>query len=380
MKRVAGIISFLLALLPVNAAFAVDGEYVTYGGHDATVAAFQYIALFFANVEYGGLIFTIATIGLAVGTFNAFATTSGRDGNRITFWVITFLFGAGLFTAFVLPKGRVFVYDPVVNETTTVVDVPDGIVLIANLASNFQETAVAIADTASPRLYEDTANGSIFDLIRKTFTSNNPIADEFVWQSTKSYFTDCVSLATRMPLTGLTTDELRNSSTDLVASFAKANLVSLFTTTFSAAAPGGTTATCNAAWATLQPQITNVATYTAFEDALCSDAGFDPGSVTQRARCTALMDEVPTLFAGAGDRYSYLRGAALAQAMEEAMADVNPERAIAAETSRRYIEQSAGVFSVAQEYGPFIRSAFFAAAISTLPLLFLFLMRSKSVV
>ncbi|MEM6415493.1 MAG: conjugal transfer protein TraG N-terminal domain-containing protein [Pseudomonadota bacterium] len=364
----------LSVLSPSAPAWAIDGEYVTYGGFDATVSAFQYIALFFGNGEYGGLIFTIATIGLALGAFNAFISNSGRDGNRITVWVITFLFGAGLFTAFIVPKGRVFVVDPVLNAAATINDVPDGIVLIANLASNFQETAVTIADTASPRLYQNTANGALFDIIRKTWTANNPIADEFIWETTKSYFIDCVSIATRMPLTGLTTDELRNSSTDLTATFAKAALNSVFTTTFTSANPQGVTATCAASWTALLPQINNVATYAAFEDAVCSGAGFDPADANQRTRCTSLLDETPALFGAAGDRYSYLRGAALAQAMEEAMADQDPERAIAAETNRRFVEQAGGFFVTAQEYGPFIRAAFFAAAISTLPLLFLFLM------
>ncbi|MEL6277294.1 MAG: conjugal transfer protein TraG N-terminal domain-containing protein [Pseudomonadota bacterium] len=356
-------------------AAAYDGEYVTYGGFDAVVEAFRYIALFFNHTEYGGLVFTFASIGFALGAVNAFFR-SNRDVTQFIIYAVAFIFGAGFFSAFVLPKGNVNVFDPTRNATATVAGVPDGIVIVATLASNIQETAVFIADAASPRLYQDTANGTIYDVVRASLGAGDPFANQFLLESTKAYYLDCVSLATRLPGTGLTVDELKNTSTDLIASFAKAQSESNFTVLYSSAAPGGATASCTAAWAAIEPQLSGAATYAAYEDAICTQADFDAADPVQKARCQVVMDEIPVaLFQqAAGDRFSYMRAAALAHAMEEAMADINPERAIAAETNRRFAEQASGFFVIANEYGPFIRAAFLAAALSTLPLLFLFIM------
>lgn len=375
MAKHAPALAVLLALSLGSTAHAYDGEYVTYGGFEAVVEAFRYIALFFNHSEYGGLVFTFAAIGFAIGAVNAFFK-SNRDVTQFILYAVAFAFGAGFFTAFILPKGNVNVYDPTRNATATVGGVPDGIVIVATLASNIQETAVAIANAASPRLYEDTANGTIFDVIRASLGAGDPFANQFLLESTKAYYMDCVSLATRIPSSGLTTDELKNTSTDLVASFAKAQSDSNFTVVYSAANPGGATASCRESWTQIQPQLASAATYAAYEDAICTQADFDAADPAQKARCQVLMDEIPiALFRQlAGDRYSYMRAAALAHAMEEAMADVNPERAIAAEANRRFAEQASGFFVIANEYAAFIRAAFLAAALATLPLLFLFLM------
>lgn len=374
-KRGTGLVAGGLGLVSAPAAFAYDGEYVTYGGFDAVVEAFRYIALFFNHAEYGGLIFTFAAIGFALGAVNAFFK-SGRDVAQFVVYAVSFLFGAAFFTAFIIPTGNVNVYDPTRNATATVAGVPDGIVIVADLASNIQETAVVIANAASPRLYEDTANGTIFDIVRQSIVGGDPIANEYVWASVKEYYTDCVLLATMLPATGLTIDELKNTSTDLVASFAKARSDGNFTTLYTAAAPGGTGVTCTAAWNAIEPQLTSAATYAAFESAICTRADYDVANAAELARCQVRLDEIPVaLFKqAAGDRNSYYQAATLAAAMEEAMADISPERAIAAETNRRFQEQAAGFFVIANEYGPFIRAAFLAAALSTLPLLFLFLM------
>jgi hypothetical protein len=355
-------------------AAAYDGEYITYGGFDAVVEAFRYIALFFNHAEYGGLIYTFAAIGFALGAVNAFFR-HGRDVAQFVQYTVSFLFGAAFFTAFILPTGNVNVYDPTRNATATVPGVPDGIVIVADLASNLQETAVTIANAASPRLYEDTANGTIFDVVRQSIVGGDPLANEFVWSSVKEYYTDCVLLATTLPAFGLSIDELKNTSTDLVASFAKAQSDGNFTTLYDGANPGGAPVSCRQSWTAIQPQLTNAATYAAYEDAICTRADFDTANAAELARCQARLDEIPVaLFAqAAGDRNSYYQAATLAGAMEEAMADINPERAIAAETNRRFQEQASGFFVIANEYGPFIRAAFLAAALSTLPLLFLFI-------
>ena len=369
----AGLLAAATALFAGPAA-AIDGEYVTYGGFEPTVAAFRYIALFFSHGDYGHLVFIIAAVGFAAGAILSYLKAT-RDPAVFVRWGLTFLVGAGLYLSFITPRGNLFIYDPVKNATETVAGVPDGIVLVASLANMFEQVAVDIADTASPRLYQDTANGTLFDIIRKSTEGDKPISDQFLWESTKSYFLDCVRLNSRLPATGLSIEELKHTSTDLVATFAKGVSPSNFTVVYSAAAPNGTPETCTDAWAAIQPDLVDQTTYTDFIDGLCRSAGFDASDALQKVRCETLIDQVPAeAFNQVGDRFSYVRAAALSWAMQEAMADANPERAVAAETNRRFITQAGGLFVTAQELGPFIRAGFLAAAVSTLPLLAMFLM------
>ncbi len=372
-KRISLSLGAFLAGFP-TLAVALDGEYVTYGGFEAVENAFRYIALFFSHTEYGGLAYTITAIGFGLGVISYYFR-SGRDPSQFVGQMIVLLVGIAAFTAFILPKGNMNIYDPVKNATTTVAGVPDGIVLLADFSSNIQETGVAIANASSPRPYEDTANGTIFDLIRASLGAGDAAGNEFLLESAKDYFVKCVRPATTRASSGLTIDELKNTSTDLVVSFAKAADDAHFSTVFSPVDPGGTTHTCRAAWAIIQPDLVAAATYAAYEDAICTRADFDVADPAQKARCQVIMDEIPAeLFNHlAGDRFSYMRASFLAYAMEEALRDINPERAIAADTNRRIFEQGAGFFGVSNEYGPTIRAAFFGATLTILPIILLFL-------
>lgn len=375
MNRASRLGLFIVLFFAPGAAIAYDGEYVTYGGFEAVVNAFQYVALFFNHSEYGGLVFTIAAIGFALGVINAFFR-GGRDAAAFITHLIMLVVGAAFFLAFVGPKGNMNIYDPTRNATATVAGVPDGVNIVATLASDIQEIGVTIANTASPRLYEDTANGTIFDLVRASIGAGDALSSQFLLESTKDYFVKCVRPATTRPASGLTLDELKKTSTDLMASFAKAADDAHFSVVYTPADPAGTAQTCRDAWSLIQPQLAAAATYASFEDAICTRSDFDAADSNQKTRCQLLMDEIPAeLFnqAGPTDRFTYLRAAGLAYAMEEALRDINPERAIAADTNRRFVEQGSGFFVIANEYGPFMRAAFLAAALGTLPLLFLFL-------
>ena len=365
----------LLATVAVSApAIAIEQDYVTNNGITQLSAAFRYIALFFSNDDYGGLVYVAAVIGFVVS-----ALISVRHGNKddrtMGNWLLAFGISVGLYTAFIIPKGTIHIYDKTLNAYEPVSGVPDGIIIIAGLTNTIEQVAVEIANTVSLTPYENTAGGIVFELIRATFKSERPIDDEYLWENLKSYYIECGQVAAVIPGSGFNMNELNRRSANLLTTFANAQSSAVSIVYKTEANPVGTLTTCTDAFTQIQAELNDPTTFTSMIDGMCSSVGFDTSNAAQLSQCQSIMDDIiPNIFEQTGDRLTYLQSAAIAMAIQDAAADLNPERAIAQETNRRFIIQGVGLFSFAQEYGPAIRAGFLAAALTTLVVTTLFLL------
>ena len=362
----------LVTLLAVPA-HALEMEFVTFNGFNQTVNAFRYIGLFFSNNDYGGLVYIAAVVGFAAAAVRA-SMNDYREERTLKNWFFMFLLGAGIYTAFIVPKGTVHIYDRTLNAYEPVAGVPDGIVLLAGLVNLGEQVAVDIANTSSPVPYENTAGGIVFELVRNTYRSDQLLDDEYLWENIKSYYLECGQIAAALPGTGFNLNSVNRNSTDLLQTFAAAQSNAVEFPYRSEADPQGTLTTCTDGYNQLRASLADPTTYNALIASLCGSVGFDVSNAAQSSQCNTIMDEIiPTVFTGSGDRITYLRSAALALAMQDAAADENPERAIAQEASRSFSTQSFGLLGFAQEYGSSIRAGFLAASMATLPLTMLFL-------
>jgi len=352
---------------------ALEYEFYTNNGFSPIVNAFEYIALFFSHEDYESLMYLSALLGLAIASM---VSTSRNDPKDKTMgnWAVMFMAGVGLYTSFVIPKGTIHVYDETLNEYQPVTGVPDGIVLIAGLTNLIEQIAIDIASTSSPVPYEDTAGGIVFDLVKETFDGGQVIGDEYLWQNIKTYYLECGQVAASIGGSGFNYNALKKGTTDLWTTFAAAQSNAVDMVYVSESDPTGTLMTCTDAYNAMNPTLSGITPYNDFEQAVCRSVGFS-NTLTARGRCIELIDSIlPTVFEETGDRIVYFRSAALAMAMQEAAADINPERAIAQETHRSTMTQSLGMIGYAREYGQTIRAGFLAAALSTLPAVFLFLL------
>ena len=161
-------------------AYALEMEYVTFNGIDQMENAFRYIALFFSNDDYGSLVYIAAVVGLAAGAVRS-TMNDYREERTLRNWFFMFLLGAGIYLAFIVPKGTIHIYDRTLNAYEPVAGVPDGILLVAGLTNLAEQVAVDIANTSSPVPYENTAGGIVFELVRNTFRSTQPFDDEYLW-------------------------------------------------------------------------------------------------------------------------------------------------------------------------------------------------------
>lgn len=375
MKHMAGLLLVGLAavLTPATAAHALEMEYITFNGFTQVVTAFRYIGFFFSNSDYGSLVYIAAVVGFAAAAIMA-SIKGYREEGTFKNWLLMFGLGAGIFAAFITPKGTIHVYDRTLNAYEPVTGVPDGIVLLAGLTNLAEQVAVDIANASSPTPYENTAGGIVFQLVRNTYRADQPLDDEYLWENIKSYYLECGQIAAALPGTGFNLNAVNRTSTDLLATFANAQSNAVEFPFRSESDPQGTLTTCTDAYASIQTALNDPSTFSSLVTSLCGSVGFDTSNAAQAAQCNTIMDEIiPTVFGGAGGRLVYLRSAALALAMQDAAADENPERAIAQEANRAAVTQGLGLLGFAQEYGQSIRAGFLAASMATLPLTMLFL-------
>ncbi|MFC3052358.1 conjugal transfer protein TraG N-terminal domain-containing protein [Kordiimonas pumila] len=368
------LIALLWLILALSPAHAVEQDYITYGGIHALSAAFRYVALFFSNGDYGGLVYITAVIGFVVSAFVSIRH-GGRDDRTIGNWLLTFAMSVGLYTAFIVPKGTIHIYDRTLNAYEPVSGVPDGIILVAGLTNTLEEVAVDIANTVSLTPYENTAGGIVFELIRSTFKTERPIDDAYLWENIKTYYIECGQVAAALPGSGFTLNALNRTSTNLLSTLGNAQSAAVAVPYRTEADPVGTMTSCTDAYGLIQSALNDPATYTSVVAGLCRSVGFDTADAGQLGQCHTILDDIiPDIFGQVGDRLTYLQSASIAMAIQDAAADLNPERAIAQETNRRFIIQGVGLFSFAQEYGPAIRAGFLAAALTTLVVTTLFIL------
>ena len=122
-------------------------EYYTYNGFDAVVPAFQKVALIFGDSNYQSLLFCVLTAGFA---FGALAMVMKALGGRFTpaAWAAPIAMGFIIYTAMIVPKGTLHVYDPVKNEDQAVGGIPDGVVMLAGILNRVERAFVDMIYTA----------------------------------------------------------------------------------------------------------------------------------------------------------------------------------------------------------------------------------------
>ncbi len=351
---------------------ALEDDFITFGGIDSLASAFRYVALFFSNDDYGGLVYIAAIVGFAVAGFVSLAKQA-TDVPTMRNWILTFGISVSLYTALIVPTGTIHIFDRTLNRTESIAGVPDGIILLAGLTNTIEEAAVDIANTVSINAYDVTANGIIFDMIRRSFISQNPLDDEYLWQNIKTYYLECGQVAAAIPGSGFNLNAINKSSTDLLATFANAQSQAISVPYKSAANPNGVLTTCTDAYSNIRTELVDPGTYSSLINSMCRGVGFNTVDAGQLGQCEGILDNIiPTVFGQTGDRTAYLQAAVLAMAIQDAAADQNPERAIAQETNRRFTTQGLGLFTFAQEYGQSIRAGFLAAALTSLVVVSLF--------
>jgi conjugal transfer mating pair stabilization protein TraG len=372
MMRIQKIL-FLLLLI-AEPAFALDMEFYTYGGFMPVSEAFTKIALIFSDASYQGLLFVIAVLGLLAGVmaFLFKAATGARVVPLV--WAVPILTGIVFYLAVFVPKGNITVYDAVLNRFQTIGGIPDAIVFTAGFLNKVEKGMVDIIDTAGApnRQYQRTAGGigfKGFEAIR----GSSP-KDTFAKTSMVRYIKDCVTFELSRPGTTLSLDELRNTSTDFLVNLDKAVNPAVFTVSYDATKPEGTTLSCSEAWAKLRPIYANPGNYQEALKKVCAKAFFDPESPTEMTTCRNLLASTvnfATTLTPTPEKIIQQRQ--IAEILYSFYFQDDQETAVLMESNRRITATGLGIGLTMNEWIPIMRAIMTAIAIGVIPFLVLFL-------
>jgi len=81
----------------------------------------------------------------------------------------------------IIPKGRLTIYDPVLNRFQTVSGIPNGIVAVAGVLNKIERVVVEITNTSGGvQSYKDSAGGVGFQALAVATGSAPTLGDEFL--------------------------------------------------------------------------------------------------------------------------------------------------------------------------------------------------------
>lgn len=378
MKKYIGAIAFL-TVLSAEPAWALDMEYYTYGGFTAIVLAFRQIGLIFSDAGYQALFFSVIALGIFVGVTSAImSAVSGYKNNLLSSWGPRLLLGVALYAAFVVPKGNITVYDPLINRSQLIAGIPDGVVMVAGTLNKIEQGLVDIIDTSgNVEGYKRTSGGLGYNmLLQATRAGSYNLGNTFIGESVVRYINDCVIFELMRPGTTLTIEELKSQSTNFLDQFAKATNPAVWTVYYDSAEPTGLTMSCDAAYANIEAYLSNEANLYGMVKQSCSSMGFNTENVLELQRCEDnLSDLTSYIYKGAISLSAVAleRQFALGSALEKVMLSGDLDSYAKATANVGLMQNGISMGMVANEWLPVMRAVFTAVAIGLIPFICLFL-------
>jgi hypothetical protein len=369
-KAIPLLAGFGLVLLS-GEALALDMEYYTYNGFDAIVPAFQKIALIFGDSGYSALLFCVL---VAAFLFGVLAMVIRGAGGRFSpaAWAAPVAIGFVIYTAMIVPKGTLHIYDPVKNRDQAVGGIPDGVVMVAGSLNRIDRAFVDMVYTAAtPDSYQVQAGGVGFDMLYGLGSRGVLLSDKNVQASLRKYTEDCVMFELQRPGTTLTINAFA-SNTDFGALFSQAASPAIYTTYYDSS--GDSTMTCAQSWTNIQA---NLSASGAFDESLrsrCAEAGFDPTIPAELTQCQdTLADTVNWLQGATYAAVDVHRQMLFGQTMNDVLTQASPDVAMAVLASRNTGSALVGTGVTANQWIPAVRAVITAVTIGLIPFLVIFI-------
>jgi len=233
--------------------------YNVWNQFDATVNAFQKLALIMADNNYEDLFFSMFVLGLVASGLIAVSKGIFQGGNPFFLWMSSlgvFVAGAIIYASFIRSTTTITIYDEVLNEMMVVPDIPDGVALIAGFANKIETGLIEMIWTAGdPRSYRENAGGLAYNIFTKAFQGGVDLTrcgtdGKYMNISLARYTKDCFLREIGRPGTTLDVNDI-NDNTDFMPIYALAGNPALHTVWYDKANKTGQTCTCRQAWINL---------------------------------------------------------------------------------------------------------------------------------
>ena len=376
-------ISFLTCAVTVLLLFtaeisyaALEMEYYTYGSFDAVLSAFQKAALVFSDKNYMGLMFTVITLGIFfAATGSMISALKGMKTGGFS-WAVPVGIGVTLFLAMVIPKGTIWIYDPVKNRSQAVGDVPEGLVLLAGTTNLIERGLVDVISTSTdPIGYQQQAGGIGFDMLNNVHSKGINLGDQYIHDSLRSYTEDCVFFELLRTGTQLSANTI-NKNSDFIGLYQQAENPAVFTVYYKDEDDwrAGKTKTCTEAYALLVTDLKDTAKYTNVTKARCGEIGFDPTNPAEFQQCKDMFANLASWFEGAAwEQVNFFKQVLIAQTFSDAIIAASPDTSLAIMMSRNAGTSMMATGAMANSWIPTIRGILVSVAIMLTPFLVIFL-------
>jgi len=372
LRRVLPALPFLVAATP---AWAVEASFHTYDGFQETVDAFRLVSLIFADPRYETLVVIVAVVGIGLGALLASVRGSGAGLMAFGFQILV---GVGLFVGLIANTGTVHVYDRVRNAYQPVGGVPILLVLVAGVTNMMERALVETIDdnTLDPfAKMEFGAGGHSFDLFLNAVSPRGPMTDIFLDATIKDYVRGCYPVARVSPAYAVDDDLLFHTATDLPAAFAAMAGPSTFATVYTADDKGGTTMTCEAAWAHIADRLSDPDLFDGYSRQVCMRTGFDTVSPPQMQRCRSELGTVSRMMLGHPLTMNALfSDVLLASSLGDVLFEDSPATASRVMANRAVVSNGLATLSAANEWMPTIRATVFGIMLFMIPIALLFIL------
>lgn len=361
---------FLAVCVP-SLAMATTMEYYCYGSFDPVVSAFKLIATIFGTNSYQSLFYTVIISASAFAGLAAVAKiTSGGQGS-ILGWTVPMAIGIVIYIAFFIPKGRLQIYDQVLNKTELVANVPNGIVLVAGTFNTVERGLVEIVSNAgSVGSYQTQAGGAgflgLYSLTTKPLLPKN---DSFLELNLNQYILDCVTFAISNDNSGLSIDELRRTSASLSSSLEKAKNPAIYTKYYSATDVGGASTTCTDAWGSIVTDMTPANLSGSLESS-CTEMGYDISDALQLQQCRQVIFDAQSTVGLGG---LALDGFITQQFLFNRLNSVYQSGNTSGATNYQFLTNISGSMKSFNDYYPMLRGILTAVSLALIPILVIFL-------
>lgn len=365
------ITAIVVALCIPSAAMATTMEYYCYGSYDPVVSAFKLIATIFGTNSYQSLFYTVIISAATFAALAGFAKlASGGRGSALG-WTVPMLLGITIYLAFFIPKGALQVYDPVLNKTELVGNVPNGVVLVAGTFNAVERGLVEIvSDATQVGSFQTQAGGKGFlGLYSLTTKPLSPVTNTYLEQNLDAYIHDCVTFAVNNPSSGLTIDELRRTPASFSSSLLKAKNLAIFTKYFSDTDKLGESLTCSDSWDLV------VADMTASElagniETTCTELGYDVSDAAQLNQCRqAINDAQNTVGLGGLALDEFVKQQFIKNRLDNAYQSGNTQIV----SNYQFLTNVSGSMKSFNEFYPVLRGVLTAVSLSLIPILVIFL-------
>ena len=366
-------ILLIIFLIP-EIGFALEKDFYTYNGIVETEDAFKRISFIFGDVRYNSLFAIIGVLGFLIGGIVLYAKgLSGQKASPLSY-IVPLLIGVMVYQAFIIPKGKIHIYDKTLNAYQVVNGVPDGLILLAWGLNTFERIVIDITDSNTANIfgkYETKAGGISFGLIKMATTKYKDVSDTYLSKSIGQYYNDCglVPLANG----DVDVNELRRTTENIQATMAKFNSKSLNTVYYTSASRAGTMMSCNDAWTAINVLLNNVATFDNTLKNMCKTTGFNPAVAGELASCKTLMSEATQLFGVVGGTSSqFVKNMYLSDLILQSTVNGSGDAAQKMLANRNFQIQSFGISNALNEWMPRIRGLLFTVILALIPVILLF--------